>query len=184
MKDRFSSLGIAVSACVLSIVLVCGALWAVRAMGELSEKHRVFKETQSQGDQRAAYDASVRALLRDTAIQRKSLSAVSFGSDPVRLVEEIRGIADTARLSVVIDSVGSVGVHKEDQTLEGFAVSVRAEGTYASLVRFIELLESFPGPLAIEQITLERTEKMWTLSSRVVMYVDRPSIATSTPKTP
>jgi hypothetical protein len=122
-----------------------------------------------------AYGETLRSLLRDTAEDRAKVAEWSTLS-AVDLVGKIQMIAADAAVDVMIDSIAPAALNptvaKDSPAL---TVSVSANGTFAHLYHFIQLLETSPLPLGIEQLSLEHqgsSNAPWTLRARVLVYTE------------
>lgn len=122
---------------------------------------------------REAHARSVKQLLADTQPQRDALEGASLPKDGA--AQLINLLERDARAAGVAFSIGGVSVDPKDGPLDALKITMLAEGTFASVMRLIRLVETVPYAATVDAVVLERGERgAWsaTLSIAVAMRKD------------
>ena len=162
-------------AAMITIVLItlfisgAAAWFAIALMRERSEL-ALLVASQGEDSKKSTYDASVRALLRDSESERRELTALTAGRDPVAVIRTLEDVARAVGASIVVDAVNSGGASNADPSLASFLLATRATGTFDTLHRLIALMEALPFPSRIEKMKLEKMDKQWQASVVVRVF--------------
>ena len=168
-------------AIVTSCVVVACAVWGVYGWMVIQTNASAATVTQliSTRDTTSAkitYSESLRSLLRDTEADRTALAAVSTLS-AVDVVDRIHTLSSDAGVDVTIESIAP-GILDPAIAANASALSLTmsAKGTYAHLYRLLQLIETMPLPLIVDQVSFERVgegaDASWSMRTRVFIYTE------------
>lgn len=105
-----------------------------------------------------AADTSLAALLSETAGKRSRIDTLFVGKDDtVPFLKELEQVGTVAGVKTTVIKVeagnpGREGGENVSAGVETLAVTIEAEGDFASVYRFIALLEHMPRPLSFSRI--------------------------------
>ncbi|MEK7628110.1 MAG: hypothetical protein AAB421_01690 [Patescibacteria group bacterium] len=116
--------------------------------------------------------AVVRAVLRDTKMNRAKLAAITKEREPIEDIRSIESAAEQVGTALVIEAVSPSGGTAEDASLESYLITMTVEGTFSSIHHFISMLETLPLPSSVEQIKIEAIEQGWRGSIIVKIYIE------------
>ncbi len=110
---------------------------------------------------REATSRTTRQLLADTLQERTRLEGASVASDgAAALIETLEKDANAAGISF---EIGAVSVALRDGPLDMLKVSMRAEGTFATVMRALSLVETIPYVSTVDTVTFERSDRgVWS----------------------
>lgn len=133
-------------------------------------------ETRDTTASKIAYSESLRSLLRDTANERTQLAQIGTLS-AVDLVDRIHTLATDANVDVMIDMIAPATITSSSAVLRAPALtfSISAKGTFARIHKLIQLMETMPLAMVIDQAAFEHSEdpkNPWTLRARVLVYTE------------
>lgn len=123
---------------------------------------------------REATARTTRQILADTAHEREVLEEASVASDGAALL--INTLERDAKAAGISFEIGGVSVEPSDGALDMLKVSMRAEGTFATVLRALSLVETIPYVATINTIALERNDKGVWSSTTVISVVMRKKI--------
>ena len=175
MKHSFGTI-LTVTACILMLGAVWGAYgWLALQTVALKGGVAQMIADRDADKQKVAYTETLRALLRDTADQRTALTNASV-LPAVDVVDRIRTVGSDAGADISIDTIGPASFDARiAKNAPALAVSMSASGSFAHLYRFVQLLETVPLPVVIDQASLDHQaidKTLWTLRVRVFIYTE------------
>jgi hypothetical protein len=140
-----------------ALACVCGVIFFASII--LGEKAS-FAARAGESDQASlqqATDARMRALIHDSAASRARLEGL-VQVDLLSAVDLIESIGKTTGVKLqVSDASPEANGSGKIATLHAVGFVVGAEGSFPSLMRTVELLETLPLPASIENIDISRT---------------------------
>lgn len=161
-----------------SLLAVALVLWTATGyfawvvLGMQAEHARYVGSAQERTDQETQ-SAQARSLARETATDRDILEK-SSNIDVLTAVNTIESIGDSTGASVrVRDAQAEKSIAGRAGTLPVNAVnlSIESEGTFASIMRVLKMLETLPFSASIRQVSLGRAQPtesgktiQWTMS--------------------
>lgn len=157
---------------------LCAAIFVSAGAGffwwTTMEDERIRAETiQNAREFSTRHDSAVRmhALAVDTALARTRLDDL-LDTDVISAVEMLEGAGKAAKVKIQLsDAQSDTGVQSGSNVKAvGFVVS--AEGSFASLMRLLTLLETLPLPSSLTRFDLEHTSggseaNSWRLNSYI-----------------
>lgn len=169
----------------LSIIIACIAIalltwaaygWVVFQTVSLRSAVAGSITTRDTTAAKIAYSESLRSLLRDTADGRAQLAQISMLS-AVDLVDRVHTLAADANVDASIDMIAPATITSSAAVLRAPALtlSISAKGTFAHLYTLIQLIETMPLAMIIDQVSLEHggdPKNPWTLRARVLTYTE------------
>ena len=176
LPRSFRTLGIIIG-CIVLVLLVWGVYgWIV--LQTVSSRAAVSDliATRDATADKVAYSESLRSLLRDTADARTQLAQVGTLS-AVDLVDRIHTLAADAGVDATLDTIAPATF--DPSIVPGGApaltLSISAKGTFTRLYDLLQLMETMPLPLMIDQLSLEHsddTKNPWMLRARILVYTE------------
>lgn len=130
----------------------------------------------------AVQDSSVRmhAIAQDSAPERAALSGL-LGSDVVVIVTQLEGVGKTAgvtlKLSGALPETPPAGL-SGGSSIQAVGFAIEADGTFAALMRAIQLFETFPVPSSVERLDMQHATTgggSWHLSLYIKVLMDASS---------
>jgi hypothetical protein len=175
MRHSFGTI-ITLIACILMLGAVWGAYgWlALQTVGLKASVAQMISDRDAD-KQKVAYSETLRSLLRDTADQRTALTNASVLS-AVDVVDRIRAVGSDAGADIAIDTIGPAFLDARiAKNAPALTVSVSANGSFAHLYRFVQLLETAPLPIMVDQASFDHQavdKTLWTLRVRISIYTE------------
>jgi hypothetical protein len=149
---RFS--WIVLGCAVLSWCIVGVLFWRINA----DESDYLTREQQSQVSSGQAQSAAVAhaAVVRSSAEASQANAALAV--DPVAFATLVQSVAAASGASVQISDALpeniSTGATGNATTLYAFAFAVQVDGSFSSVMRALQLLQTLPAPSSIEEVDL------------------------------
>ncbi|MEN9561539.1 MAG: hypothetical protein RIQ56_812 [Candidatus Parcubacteria bacterium] len=164
-------------------LLVSFALWA--GVGSLflhirdAEDERRTRIAEIQQAAQEETDAvRIKTLLSETKVARMTLHEL-VSTDILSDVKMIEASGRPFGIQVNILNASPGGIISKNGTLRSISFTLAADGSFAALMKLLELYESFPLPSMIEQVSLAKTSEeskqstvndQWRLDFRFKVY--------------
>ncbi len=167
-----------VSLCILALLGVWGGYgWLVMQTTDLHASVIQQISDRDAAQQKITYSESLRSLLRDTANDRTTLSGLSTLS-AVDIVGRVRTLGQDAGVDTTIDAITPATLDPSvAKTAPALSLTISASGTFAHLYHLVQLLETMPLGVVIDQVSLDHQPQggktsAWTLRVRVYVYTE------------
>ena len=145
-------------ALLLSMLAWAGVGWFVSAIVALQDGRAVNAQASQQLSGVVAQASQLHALIADTAADRASLASL-ITVDPSSLAGMIDGAGKSAGVGITISSALSENAPGESNgaPVQAFSFIATAAGSFSTVLRGGELLETLPVPSSIKELQLTRT---------------------------
>ncbi len=164
-----------------SIALLALVVYQAGAIREEARTRAAFAADREQQSDRSAYAQRVAAVIAETEDERAKLDAFAK-LDVVSVVELLESAGTSAGLTVTV-----AGAQAESgaqlptgELVQPVAFSVNTSGSYAAVMRALDLYEHLPLASQIEQLDIARdasgSGRTWSLSMRIRIMTLAPSL--------
>jgi hypothetical protein len=157
----------------IAIASVCAVIYFDM---HISQMQHDYLENQASISKRSAQESSaahLHALLAQTQAQRSMLDSL-VNTDVVSIVDTFDKVGKATGVTVQIVSTASESTPPKTQKpiASTLAFTIETSGSFAQVIRSIELLSTLPIPSQVEQYDLSYGGGVWTANVRVRIYTD------------
>ncbi len=136
----------------------------------VQERETITQAAQVAGDAqllatRNAHTQTVRRVVRDTRDERARLNTYFVNdTELVTFLEEIESLGTYANAQTIVSSVQVGDSRDDDDRIVDLELLLNAEGSFASVMQVLALLEAFPSALDVVnvQLTQQSQRDTWT----------------------
>lgn len=162
----------------LSIAAWLGVAYAGSWILQQAQEKGAQASSADQESDRVAYALRLHSLAADTSQDRADLEAL-VGKDVVAIAKELEATGKSAGAAASVSSASPEGPVKEipgGAPLRGISFIVQLQGSYASLMRAVQLYELLPTPSSIQGVEIERLSQAdknsppWHMTLRIRIF--------------
>lgn len=166
MKRLLSTYTFLTIACVVFLVSTIIPIFLyVRIYQAVAYVSRVEGDLASEGTQEKKARVAKQQVER-TVQDRALLTTLSVGKGDVATF--ISSIEAKARASHVGLEIGSVGIDQTAEDPKPLMIQMKADGTQASALTFLRLIETLPVASYVRTVSLEKREKSWAMTATLI----------------
>ena len=153
-------------------LLIAIALWAFviysyRTVDLEKTNFVALASTDEQASQKEAWLIKLHGLLNETKQERASLVGV-LPQDVIAFVDSIEALSKTAGIEIHMSGVQPENTKgAKPGTAPGVNFTIQASGSFAQIMRVVQLLDSMSYPTQIQQLELSNSGLTWQLTANV-----------------
>jgi Tfp pilus assembly protein PilO len=165
LVTRTRRIAIGLSLCIL---IACAVLYATYYLIEKTSQKVVAFETQAEEQrQKIEADESLKDFIKDTGDEIETLTKRIVASEgTVEFIETVESLAVGQGLSITFDTVKEDDPPINKEQFKILKLSFATVGSWKSTYHFIELIESLPYKVSIQNVGITKVEGMASSTSQ------------------